>query len=67
MNSIIYSTAPRSTSPRAVPAVELLAEHIRMRALPWPAKRLARRHGLRAATARTVAELVGYAIGGGDR
>jgi hypothetical protein len=67
MNTTIYSTTAGRHNSRAVPAVELLAEHIRMRALPWPARRLARRHGLKAATARTVAELVGYAIGGRDR
>ena len=51
-------------NPRAVPAVELLAEHIRLRALPWTARRLVRRHGLRAATALTVAELAGFSLEG---
>lgn len=43
-------------------AVERLSDHIRLRSLPWPARRLMRRHGLHAATARTVAELVGYTM-----
>jgi hypothetical protein len=43
-------------------AVERLSDHLRWRSLPWPAKRLARRHGLHAATARTVAELIGYTL-----
>jgi hypothetical protein len=34
----------------------------RVRVMPWPAKRLARRHGLRPATALVVAELAGFAM-----
>jgi hypothetical protein len=43
-------------------AAERLSDHLRFRSLPWTARRLARRHGLRAATARTVAELIGYTL-----
>jgi hypothetical protein len=43
-------------------AVERLSDHLRMSTLPWPAKRLARHHGLHAATAATIAELIGYAL-----
>jgi hypothetical protein len=52
-----YTTCHRSATP--FPAVELLADRARM---PWPARHLARRHGLHAATARTVAELIGYTL-----
>jgi hypothetical protein len=45
-------------------AIERLSDHLRTRTLPWPAKHLVRRHGLHAATARTVAELIGYAMDG---
>jgi hypothetical protein len=41
-------------------AVERLSDRLRWPTLPWPAKRLVRRHGLHAATARTIAELIGY-------
>lgn len=55
-----YTYPPRSVT--IAPAVELLAEHTRWRALPWAARHLARRHGLKAATARTIAELAGFAV-----
>jgi hypothetical protein len=38
------------------------ADHLRWRSLPWAARRLVRRHGLHAATAKTVAELIGYTL-----
>ena len=60
-----YTHPPRSVTTAA--AVELRAEHTRWRALPWAARRLARRHGLKPATARTIAELAGFAIDGGRR
>jgi hypothetical protein len=41
-------------------AIERLGDHLRWPTLPWPARRLARRHGLHAATAATIAELIGY-------
>jgi len=43
-------------------AVERLSDRLRWPTLPWPARRLMRKHGLHAATARTVAELVGYTV-----
>ena len=58
---------PENSPRNPATAVERLSDHIRWRALPWPAKRLVRRHGLHAATARVVAELAGFAIDGGDR
>jgi hypothetical protein len=36
------------------------AAAIEMATLSWPAKHLVRRHGLRAATAKVIAELIGY-------
>lgn len=38
------------------------AERARFRALPFPAKRLVRRHGLTPATALVVAELAGFSM-----
>jgi hypothetical protein len=43
-------------------AVERLSDHVRMPTLPWPARRLTKRFGLGAATARVVAEMIGYAM-----
>jgi hypothetical protein len=48
---------------RQVTASLLDAEFARVRALPWPARRLARRHSLPASTARAVAEAAGFAMG----
>jgi hypothetical protein len=39
-------------------AVERLSDHIRLRALPWQARRLVRRFGIGAATAAVIAELI---------
>jgi hypothetical protein len=39
------------------------ADHLRWRSPPcWAVRRLVRRHGLHAATAKTVAEFLGYAL-----
>jgi hypothetical protein len=38
------------------------ADHERRHAMPWPVRRLAQRHGLTRATARIVAEFLGYAL-----
>jgi hypothetical protein len=40
------------------------AERVRMRALPLPARRIARRYGLTAATALAVALAAGFRCGG---
>jgi hypothetical protein len=39
-------------------AIERLSDHIRLRALPWQARRLVRRFGIGAATAAVIAELI---------
>ena len=39
-------------------AVERLSDHIRLRALPWQARRLVRRFGIGTATAAVIAELI---------
>jgi hypothetical protein len=39
-------------------AVERLSDHIRLRSLPWPARRLVRRFGIGAATAAVIAEMI---------
>lgn len=44
-----------------LPLLEL-AERARIRALPWPARRLAHRHNLPASTARAVAEAAGLCM-----
>ena len=44
-------------------AVERLSNRLRWPTLPWPARRLMRKHGLHAATANTIAELLGYTGG----
>jgi hypothetical protein len=43
-------------------AAERLSDHLGLKRLPWAARRLVRRHGLRAATALTVAELAGFSV-----
>lgn len=48
-------------NPAASP-IEQLSNHLRWRSLPWPARHLMRKHGLHAATARTIAELAGFAV-----
>jgi hypothetical protein len=50
---------------RQVTASPLDAELARVRALPWPARHLARRHNLPASTARVVAEATGFSMRGG--
>jgi hypothetical protein len=45
---------------KPVSAIERLSDHIRAPRLSWPARRLVRRFGMRAATAQVIAELVGY-------
>jgi hypothetical protein len=52
----------RSDNP-SLPLFEA-AERARVRALPLAARRLANRHSLPPATARTVAELIGYSLEG---
>jgi hypothetical protein len=44
-------------------AVERLSNRLRWPTLPWPARRLVRRHGLNCATAAAIAELIGYTGG----
>jgi hypothetical protein len=39
-------------------AIDRLSDHIRLRSLSWCARRLVRDHGLHAATAKTIAELI---------
>jgi hypothetical protein len=39
-------------------AIERLSDHVRLRALPWQARRLVRRFGIGAATAAVIAELI---------
>lgn len=61
----LYTTSRHPVT--TAPAVDLLADHVRLRALPWQVRRLAYRHGLKPATARAVAELAGFVIDGGSR
>jgi hypothetical protein len=48
--------APTVRNPAS--AVERLSDHLRWRAMPWPAKRLVRHYGLHAATAAVIAEMI---------
>jgi hypothetical protein len=43
------------------------ADRVRLRALPFPARRLASRLSVSASTALTIAELAGFKMHGGDR
>ena len=50
---------PQTRPPRnCATAVERLSDHVRLRALPWQARRLVRRFGIGAATAAVIAELI---------
>jgi len=43
----------------ALTAAERLSDRRRWRDLPWPARRIARRHGLRPMMAKAIAENIG--------
>jgi hypothetical protein len=55
---------PRHRSDKTSLPLFEAAERNRVRGLPLAARRLARRHNLPAATARTVAEAAGFALEG---
>jgi hypothetical protein len=58
-------TKGRNSRKRALPAGLPLFDHAeanRVRDLPLPARRLARRWGVAASTARTLAELAGFSM-----
>lgn len=59
MNAVLY---PAAAARNPVSAAERLSDHLRGPALPWPARRLRRRFGLHAATAATIAELIGFTM-----
>jgi hypothetical protein len=60
---ITLAVSRHAAKPHVVLPLFEAAERARVRALPLAARRLARRHGLPSATARTVAEAAGL----GDR
>jgi hypothetical protein len=56
----MHNLANGPTTRKTASAAERLSDRLRLAALAWPARRLSRRFGLRAATATTIAELIGY-------
>lgn len=62
VKTIAYSQPPFNRGLDSSPVT--YSERVRFRALPFPARHLARRYGLMPSTALQVAELIGYAVGG---